>query len=130
MKKRNIFSFFSFFLKTEYDKLIPGHKIKTALTEAERLSVSLRERYATPEGKRQKLDDGQLQGEGVRDQQVPNDTADGNDKPKSAEEVYRLSNVSEKECGIAKLNFRSLCIYMMCNSKGGHNIRAIDHAPR
>ena len=79
----------------EYDKLIPGHKIKTALTEAERLSLSLRERYTAPQGKRQKLDSGLSQGEGVGDQQVPDDSAEGDEKPKSAEEVYKRTSVSE-----------------------------------
>ena len=90
-----LLSVFSISLKAEYDKLIPGSKIKTALNEAERLSESLRERYTTPQGKRQKLDGvDQSQGEGVGDQQVPNDATDAQDKPKSAEEVYRRSTVS------------------------------------
>ena len=84
-----------FFSQAEYDKLIPGSKIQKALSEAERISESLRERYAAPQEKRQKLDAvDQSQGEGVGDQQVPNDSKDGNDQPKSAADVYRQSNVS------------------------------------
>ena len=89
-------SFFCLFVaQAEYDKLVPGSKIQKAVGEAERLSESLRERYAAPQGKRQKLDGvDQSQGEGVGDQQVPNDSKDGDDQPKSAADVYRQSNVS------------------------------------
>ena len=74
--------------------MVPGHKIKTALTEAERLSTSLRERYAAPQGKRQKLDSEQPQGEGVVDQQVPDDATEGNNMPLSAEQLYKRNSVS------------------------------------
>ena len=80
--------------QAEYDKLVPAQKIRTALNEAERLSESLRERYSRPQGKRQKLDAEEPQGEeGVTDQQVPNDATDSN-KPLSAEDLYKRNSVS------------------------------------
>ena len=84
--------------QAEYDKLVPAQKIRAALNEAERLSESLRERYSRPQGKRQKLDTEEPQGEeGVTDQQVPNDATDSN-KPLSAEDLYKRSSVSNNNC--------------------------------
>ena len=79
--------------QAEYDKLIPVQKIRTALEEAERLSSHLRERYSQPQGKRPKLDSESPQGGGVADQQVPNDTNSGNNKPLSAEDLYKRNSV-------------------------------------
>ena len=74
--------------------MVPTQKIRAALSEAERLSESLRERYAGPQGKRQKLDAEEPEGEGVTDQQVPNDATESN-KPLSAEDLYKRNLVSQ-----------------------------------
>ena len=76
--------------QAEYDKMVPAQKIRTALTEAEKLSESLRERYSAPLGKRQKLDSELPQGEGEMGQQVP----ESSNKPLSAEDLYKKNSVS------------------------------------
>ena len=73
--------------------MVPMQKIKTALSEAERFSGSLRERYSTPQGKRQKMDSEQTQGSTMTDQKVPNVASDS-EKPLSAQELYKRNSVS------------------------------------
>ena len=101
--------------QAEYDKLVPAQKIRAALNEAERLSESLRERYSSPQGKRQKLDTEEPQGEeGVTDQQVPNDATDSN-KPLSAEDLYKRNSVRKNcnsTCTLYQYMYTTMYMYM------------------